>query len=149
MHSSVISYPLSIWQGFSHGMLESELLHLLRMEKNNAWVQGYRISFSEFSAWSLCWDSANKTLPEIFSLSKIFSDNKKQSIFVRLKAQNSCQYKGESVGFSDQKSSAEIPSLQELSFLHCQEQKLVTEGPVLSYQPHEQHIWVRVLGNSP
>lgn len=32
MHSAVISYWLSVWQGLSHGMLESQLLHLLRME---------------------------------------------------------------------------------------------------------------------
>lgn len=50
------------------------------------------------------------------------------------------------MGFSDQKSSAEIPYL--LRYLHCQEQKMVTEGPVLSYHVYVQHIWVRILGNS-
>lgn len=71
MNSSVISYWLSVRQELSHGMLESQLLHLLRMERNKAWIQGYRVSFSKFSAWSLCWDTAHKMLSVIFSLSRI------------------------------------------------------------------------------
>ena len=40
----------SVSAGLLLGMLESQLLYLLRMERNNAWNQDYRTSFSKSTA---------------------------------------------------------------------------------------------------
>jgi len=50
MHSLVISHRLTFIQGLILGMLESQVLYLLKMERNNDWNQDYRTSFSKFTA---------------------------------------------------------------------------------------------------
>lgn len=140
-HVPVIHYQLPFLQGLIPGMLESQLLHLLMAERNNACDKITELvclnplpnlSDNEIQpSRSL----ASKISPEILFSEQKFHYKQKVKTVPGDGGGEVLPGPGKSVGFTGRESRTEAASLR-----LCHKQRLGREVPVLSCHFHVQHL---------